>query len=89
MIDAVVYFLSEEFRKEGLLVPFGTIYRIAENMIAKQNEYADELICCKDCSAYDTVGCAEGFGWCKFCDKGMMDNDFCSHGGRINYVEID
>lgn len=38
---------------------------------------------CKDCDAYSTVGCADGFGWCQFHDRPMMDNDFCSHGGRI------
>lgn len=45
---------------------------------------AVEVVRCKDCGAYDTRGCADGFGWCMQCDKGMMDNDFCSHGGRRN-----
>ena len=40
------------------------------------------VVRCKDCGAYNTDGCAEGFGWCVCCDKGMMDNDYCSHGGR-------
>ena len=40
---------------------------------------------CKDCYSYNKSGCADGFGWCGFCDRGMTDNDFCSHGGRIIY----
>lgn len=40
------------------------------------------VVRCKDCGAYNTTNCAEGFGWCGHFDRGMMDNDFCSHGGR-------
>ena len=41
-----------------------------------------EVVRCKDCKHYDKYGCAEGFGWCGLFDYGMMDNDYCSHGGR-------
>ena len=45
---------------------------------------------CKDCSAYNTAGCADGFGWCGLNDRGMMDYDFCSHAGfNIPVCEIE
>lgn len=43
---------------------------------------AVEVIRCKDCGGYNKTGCAEGFGWCSCFDRGMMDNDYCSHAGR-------
>ncbi len=48
---------------------------------ALDNAPGFDLVRCKDCGAYNKNGCADGFGWCGFVDKGMMDNDFCSHGG--------
>lgn len=40
------------------------------------------VVRCKGCTRYNTKGCADGFGWCEGYDRGMMDNDFCSHGER-------
>lgn len=37
---------------------------------------------CKDCDSYNKEGCADGFGWCKAHDRGMMDWDYCSMGGK-------
>lgn len=83
MIDVVVYFLLEEFQKEGLRVPLGTIYRIAENMIAKQNEYVDGLICCKECkkryNPNECPMCHLVFGERYECTS---DNGYCDRGER-------
>lgn len=43
---------------------------------------AVEVVRCKDCASYGTDGCADGFGWCALHDRGKMDFDFCSCGGR-------
>lgn len=48
-----------------------------------------EIIRCKDCASYGTDGCAEGFGWCALHDRGKMDFDFCSCGGRRGYNAAD
>lgn len=45
---------------------------------------AVEVIRCKECTAYCTRGCANGFGWCKLYDMGKTDVDFCSSGERNN-----
>jgi hypothetical protein len=43
----------------------------------------------KDCASYGTDGCADGFGWCSLHDRGKMDFDFCSCGGRRGYDATD
>lgn len=69
MLDKVVYFLSEAFRKEGLLVPFGTTYRIAEDLI--ENMDGKELVLCKDCKKE----------WC-YLRQQLGGDGFCSAGER-------
>ena len=83
MIDKVIYFLSEEFRKEGLLVPFGTTYRIAENLITKQNECSKELVCCKDCIYFDPKKALRPGGiWCEYWGIDPDPEDWCCKGER-------
>lgn len=77
MIDKVVCFLSEAFRKEGLLVPFGTTYRIAENLIAEQNKYSEELVCCEECKWFDANG-----DYCKFWQGVRHPEHYCGEGER-------
>jgi hypothetical protein len=84
MIDKVIYVLSEGFRKEGLLVPFGTVYRIAEDLITMQNECSKELCVCKDCKYYEHP---EYYGGgtkcvCRLLKRQTREYDFCSYGER-------
>ncbi len=81
MIDKVVYVLSEGFKKEGLLVPFGTVYRIAEDLIAMQNDCSKEIIVCKDCKHYNRKTSLP-LGMCGKFANIMRDFDFCSCGER-------
>lgn len=43
-----------------------------------------EIVRCKDCTSYNTKGCASGFGWCEAWDQGRMDDNFCHCGERKN-----
>ena len=55
---------------------------IKEHILGAKTVDAVEVVRCKNCRAYNTFGCADGFGWCGLYDRGMMDNCFCSNGGR-------
>ena len=47
------------------------------------------LVHCKECVRYNTSGFAAGFGWCEAWDSGRMDNDFCSHGTKVDGAELE
>ena len=36
-----------------------------------------EVIRCSECEHYDTVGCADGCGWCDYWDIGRFTNGYC------------
>jgi hypothetical protein len=42
------------------------------------------VVRCKNCTSYNTKGCASGFGWCIAWDQGRMDDNFCHCGERKN-----
>ena len=81
MIDKVVYFLSEGFQKEGLLVPFGTTYRIAENLIESMD--GQELVLCKECQSHEPCEVRNRV-WCKTMGRYMKEDGFCSEGVKDN-----
>ena len=39
-----------------------------------------EIVRCKSCRHYNTVGCTEGFGWCHRRDFGTNDEWYCADG---------
>lgn len=81
MIDIVIHHLSEEFRREGLLVPFGTTYRIAEKLIEEQNNCSKELMLCNECKHYVW----DEFDGCHVCirmSKYVKKDFFCAFGER-------
>ena len=43
-----------------------------------------QVVRCKNCTSYNTKGCAKGFGWCVAWDQGRIDNNFCHCGERKN-----
>ena len=42
------------------------------------------VVRCKNCTSYNTKGCAAGFGWCEAWDQGRMDNYYCYFGERAS-----
>jgi hypothetical protein len=43
-----------------------------------------DVVRCKDCKHYDTIGCSKGIGWCKKMDIGTSDNFYCANGKQLN-----
>lgn len=45
------------------------------------------VVLCRDCVYYNTVGCADGFGWCEgvMASKGTSDDFFCAKGKQKPY----
>lgn len=43
-----------------------------------------DLVMCKSCRYYNTVGCGEGFGWCENpqVSRGTYDDFFCAKGEK-------
>ena len=43
-----------------------------------------ELVMCKSCKHYNTVGCSNGFGWCEdsIVNTGVRDDFYCARGER-------
>jgi hypothetical protein len=45
---------------------------------------AVQVVRCKDCKHYNTIGCSKGFGWCENIDRGTSDNFYCANGKKLN-----
>lgn len=45
-VDELIYLLSKELKKQGLLVSFGTVYRLAEDLLAAG---LNANVRCKEC----------------------------------------
>ena len=41
-----------------------------------------EVVYCKDCDHYKTDSFGDGYGWCKYFERGEWDTHFCSYANR-------
>ena len=77
MVRNLTEYLLDEFANAGWLVPYGTAYRVAERLLAKQEECSKELVPCNNCKHYE-MDC----GYCEHTGATCKFDDFCSYGER-------
>lgn len=79
MIDKLIDILTKAFRKQDWLVPYGTTYRIAEDVLAELERDSEQLNYCLYCQNSEPTA-IQGRVWCKRMGRYMKQDGFCSEG---------
>ena len=82
MIDNIIYCMSEALRHEGFILPFGTVYRVAEVLEAMLEGESSELVSCCNCQSHEPCEVRNRV-WCRKMGRYMKEDGFCSEGKVI------